>query len=166
MSSTTRPLTASARQLADLCGADTATIGALLKHGQVRPGAGGKFDLRDALGAIWGDPAGYHPMGRQQQARAELIELKIAQERRVLIPVVEHERALGELQMYVRRTLTTLVDILERDMALPTPVLVRVDSHCFSQLSQFGFDVDRVNRYTKTADGKPLTERGPKDATT
>jgi hypothetical protein len=165
MTTTTKPLTASTRQYADLLGTDIATAGALLKQGKVQPGAGGKFDLRDALAAAWGDPAGYHPMGRQQLARAEMIELKTAKERRDLIPIAEHERALGELQGYVRRTLETLVDILERDMNLPKRVLERVEHHCFSQLHQFGFDVDRVNRYTKTADGKPLAERGPKDAT-
>jgi len=128
MTSTTRTLVASARQLADLCATDTATIGALLKHGKVQPGAGGKYDLRDALGAIWGDPAGYHPMGRQQAARAEMIEMANAQRRRELVPWAEVESVVTRAVAEARMTLTQLAGILEA-MGLSGEMSARVDRH-------------------------------------
>jgi hypothetical protein len=133
MTTTTKPLSASARQLADLCATDTATIGALLKHGKVQPGAGGKYDLRDALAAIWGDPAGYHPMGRQQLARAEMIEMKNAQRRREVVEWAEVESIVSRVVAESRMALVQVPGILEA-MGLDAQMAARADRHCASAI--------------------------------
>jgi hypothetical protein len=153
MASSSRPLVASARQLADLCGTDTATIGALLKHGKVQPGAGGKYDLHDALDAIMGDPNGYHPMGRQQLARAEKAEMENAQRRRELVAWEEVERIVTRTVAEARMALMQVPGILER-LGLSPRDSEQADNHCRAAIKQLELMVNMFDPRLTVVTGK------------
>jgi hypothetical protein len=125
---TTNPLVASERQLAALFDMDRAALAQAIREAGIVRGPKG-YDVKRVLALMVGTGAldAMAPSARHQLARAQFMEMRIAEKAGQLIPLAEVETGHAEIFKRVALFLDTLPDILERDCGLPPHVLVRIE---------------------------------------
>jgi hypothetical protein len=127
---TTNPLVASERQLAALFDMDRAALAQAIREAGIVRGPQG-YDVKRVLALVVGTGAldAMAPSARHQLARAQFMEMRLAEKAGQLIPVAEVERGHAEIFKAVAMMFDTLPDTLERDCGLPAHALARLERH-------------------------------------
>jgi len=127
MPKTTRPLHASARQLADIFDHDRDALIREAAEAGIAPTKDG-YPVKRILAMLTGsDPGAMTASGRLTLAKAHLAEMRAAKEARKLISVDDVEQEQARIFAIVARTFDTLPDIIERDCGLPVHALDRME---------------------------------------
>jgi hypothetical protein len=129
-----RGLTASIRAFAEEFGVDRDTLSRRITEGGVAAAGSERghpvYRLRDLHRVAFGtetDPDKLDPFRRKAHYQCELEKLRLAQERRELIPRIEAEQEQARNMKIIARTFDTLPDVLERDVGLSGVALSRVE---------------------------------------
>ncbi len=124
---TTKPLHASARQLAALFDHDRDALIREAREAGITPTKDG-YDVKRILGMLTGkDPEQMTASGRLTLARAQVMEFRVAKEARQLIPFPEVEREQARIFEIVARCFDNIPDVVERDCGLPKHALIRIE---------------------------------------
>lgn len=101
----TTPATIAADQLAGLCNLTRRRIYQIAEEGKIPPADNGKFPMLETITALFAYyQADDKSKNRQrlEAAQAQLAELKLKREKRLVVPLVEVERTWGNIVVQLR----------------------------------------------------------------